>query len=271
MGALQKGIQKHKPDIVLNCTGITGQPNVDWCETHPAETLAVNVAGAINVAAATSGIGAKLVQMSTGCVYSGDNGGKGYAEDDAPTYFGSVYSRSKILAEKALREFPNVLQLRIRIPIMGHPSPKNLIDKLLLYPKMINIPNSCSVIEDFIPASIKLMEMGAAGVFNMTNPGAMDHQSIMELYREIVDPMFKINLMPKAEQDELCKRRSNCVLNTDKREKLGVHMPPLGESLRKILLEYKKHLSLAKPLQNVKAKIILERKSKTRSDPSCLC
>jgi 3,5-epimerase/4-reductase len=241
LSAVREGLKQHRPDMVLNATGITGRPNVDWCETHAGETLAVNVAGAINVATATSEIGATLAQMSTGCVYSGDNGGKGYSEDDAPTYFGSIYSRSKILAEKALGEFPNVLQLRIRIPIMGRPSPKNLIDKLLRYPKMINIPNSCSVIDDFIPASIQLMEMGATGVFNMTNIGAMDHKSIMELYREIVDPSFQINLMGEAEQEELCERRSNCVLNTDKREKLGVHMPPLEESLKKVLKDYKKN------------------------------
>ena len=242
LSAVREGLGEHKPDIVLNATGITGKPNVDWCETHVGETLAVNVTGSLNVAIASDEAKAYLVQMGTGCVYNGDNGGKGYAEDDPPNYFGSVYSRSKILAEKALREFPNVLQLRIRIPIMGQPNPKNLIDKLLLYPKMINVPNSCSVIEDFIPASIQLMEMGQVGVFNMTNIGPMDHRSIMELYREIVDPAFKINLMDEAEQKELGKRRSNCVLNTDKREKLGVHMPPLEESLIKALKRYKEAL-----------------------------
>ena len=135
-----------------------------------------------------------------------------------------------------------MLQLRIRIPIIGKPHPKNLIDKLLRYPKMINIKNSCTVIEDFIPAAIQLMEMKQTGVFNMTNIGAMDHQSIMKIYQEIIDPKFEINIMPKKEQEELCKRRANCVMNTDKREKLGVHMPPLEESLRRSLENYRKEL-----------------------------
>ena len=107
---------------------------------------------------------------------------------------------------------------------------------------MINIKNSCTVIEDFIPAAIQLMEMRQTGIFNMTNIGAMDHKSIMTMYKEIVDPAFEIKLMPKKEQEELCKRRANCVLNTDKREKLGVHMPPLEESLKRILENYKKAL-----------------------------
>ena len=138
----------------------------------------------------------------------------------------------------ALKDFPNVLQLRVRIPIMGKSHPKNLIDKLLKYPKMINVVNSCTVIEDFVPAAIQLIEMGQTGIFNMTNIGAMDHKSIMTLYKEIVDPDFEINLMGEAEQTELCKRRSNDVLNTDKREALGVHMPPLEESLKRILVNY---------------------------------
>jgi len=236
---VQKAFTDIRPDIVVNATGKTGKPNVDWCETHPVETLTINVGGSLNIAAVAHDMGVYMVQLSSGCVYNGDKGGKGYSETDEPNYFGSLYSRSRIYSEKLLKEFPNVLQLRIRIPIMGKPHHKNLIDKLLKYPKMINVPNSCTVIEDFIPAAIQLMKKGATGIFNMTNIGAMDHKSIMEMYREIVDPNFKINLMGKKEEADLCLRRSNCVLNTDKREKLGVHMPPLADSLRRILKEYK--------------------------------
>lgn len=238
LSALRKGMDEHRPDWVLNCTGITGKPNVDWCETHVAETIAVNACGSLNVAIAASEKGIYSIHIGTGCQYNGDKEGAGYSETDEPNFFGSVYSRSKAWTQKLLQEIPNTLQLRIRIPIMGKPNSKNLIDKLVKYPKMINQRNSCSVIEDFIPASIQLMEMGAVGIFNMTNTGAMDHRSIMELYREIVDPSCVINVMPKAEEDELNKRRSNCVLNTDKREALGVHMPPLEESLRRVLKEY---------------------------------
>lgn len=227
-----------KPDAIINATGITGRPNVDWCEDHPAETYSVNVGGSINVASVANELGIYLVQMSSGCVYDGEKEG-GFTEEDEPNYYGSLYSRSRLYCEKILSEFPNILQLRIRIPITGKSHPKNLIDKLLKYPKIINIQNSCTVIEDFIPAAIKLMEMKQAGIFNMTNIGAMDHMQIMTIYKEIVDPNFEINLMPQAEQNELCKRRANCVMNTDKRENLGVHMPPLEESLKKVLENYK--------------------------------
>lgn len=239
---VKKAIENFKPDYVINATGVTGKPNVDWCENHPLETYTVNVAGSLNIAAAALEKGLKVAQLSSGCVYDGDNNGKGWTETDKPNYFGSMYSRSRIASEMALKDFPNVLQLRVRIPILGHPHPKNLIDKLIKYPKMINLVNSCTVIEDFVPAVIQLMEMGTTGIMNMTNIGALDHKTIMTMYKEIVDPKFELHLMDEGEQAILCQRRSNCVLNTDKREKLGVHMPPLTESLKKALENYKKAL-----------------------------
>lgn len=238
---VEKTVYETRPDVIINATGITGYPNVDWCESHPSETFSVNVAGSINIATVAAEFGIYMVQMASGCVYDGQKKG-GFTEEDEPNYRGSLYSRSRIFSEKILKEFPNVLQLRIRIPITGKPHPKNLIDKLLKYPKMINIKNSCTIIEDFIPAAIKLMEMKQKGVFNMTNIGAMDHESIMKMYQEIVDPKFEIKIMPKKDQKELCTRRANCIMNTDKREKLGVHMPPLEESLRRVLENYKRQL-----------------------------
>lgn len=235
---VKKTIEQVKPDYIINATGMTGKPNVDWCETHPIETFGVNVGGSLNIASAAFEKGIKVAQMSSGCIYEGDNDGNGFTEEDKPNFSGSLYSRSRAITEKLLREFPNILQLRIRIPITGKSHPKNLIDKLLNYPEMISITNSCTVMEDFVPATIQLIEMGQTGIFNMTNIGAMNHEEIMSLYKEIVDPGFEIKLMSQEKQDELNKRRSNCVLNTDKRENLGVHMPPLEESLRRILKTY---------------------------------
>lgn len=235
---VEEAMDQAEPDLVINATGITGKPNVDWCEDHPEETLSVNIGGSLNIASLAHERNLYMVQIGSGCIYDGEVEG-GYTEEDEPNYTGSIYSRSRMLSEKALKEFPKVLQLRIRIPILGKPHPKNLIDKLKKYPSMINRLNSCTVIEDFIPATLKLIEKKETGIMNMTNVGAMDHQSIMSLYKEIVDPSFEINVMPETQQADLCLRRSNCVLSSEKREALGAHMPPLEESLKTILMKYK--------------------------------
>ncbi len=242
LSAIQKAIEAEKPDVVINATGKTGTPNVDWCETHAEETMSVNVGGSINVATAAAEKNLYAVQLASGCIYEGAPEG-GYTEEDEPNYFGSVYSRSRLLSEKALKEFKNVLQLRIRIPILGRSHPKNLIDKLKKYPSMINRPNSCTVIEDFVPAAIEMIKRRLTGVYNMTNVGAMDHLGIMGLYQKIVDPAFVPHRMPEAEEKKLCERRSNCVLSVEKREELGIHMPPLQTSLARVLEEYRKSQS----------------------------
>ncbi|MBI5412626.1 sugar nucleotide-binding protein [Candidatus Peregrinibacteria bacterium] len=258
--SVKQAFEEYKPDIVFNATGKTGTPNVDWCETHQGDTYSVNVVGSINVATAAKKRGVYAVQLSSGCVYDGcgsndgpegcsdcgsnggaDGGKRGFTEEDKPNYFGSVYSRSRICCEMALKEF-SVLQLRLRIPILGESCPKNLIDKLLRYPKMINKVNSCTVIEDFLPATLKLMEQKLTGVYNMTNPEPLDHRAIMDIYKEVVDPQHQCSFMSHDEEATLCQRRSNCVLSSAKREAAGAHMPKLSESLRRVLKHYDRPL-----------------------------
>ena len=45
--ALKTVFDERRPDVVINCAGKTGRPNVDWCETHQLETVHGNVTGAL--------------------------------------------------------------------------------------------------------------------------------------------------------------------------------------------------------------------------------
>lgn len=40
---------KYRPTHVLNAAGVTGRPNVDWCEDHKEETIRTNVIGMSSV------------------------------------------------------------------------------------------------------------------------------------------------------------------------------------------------------------------------------
>lgn len=236
--AVENSLQKFSPDVVLNAAGKTGRPNVDWCENHREETMLVNVSGAINVATACSLQNIYCVHVGSGCVYSGDNEGNGFSEEDSPNFDGSFYSKTKILSEKALKEF-NVLQLRVRIPIEGKSCSKNVIDKLLKYEKLISMENSFTVVEDFLPATYELIKRKETGVFNMTNCGSMDHEYLMTQYQQIVDPEFKFQLMDLEELKKYAVApRSNTVLTCEKREKLGINMPDIKERVKEILAAY---------------------------------
>ena len=238
ISAVREALITEKPDVVLNAAGKTGRPNVDWCESHAPETIAVNVVGALNIALVCAELDLYMAHIGSGCIYAGDNGGKGFTEEDEPNFYGSLYSRTKAYSEKVLKEF-NPLQLRVRIPISEEPSAKNVIDKLLKYPKIISVENSFTVVEDFLPATYALIERRERGIYNMTNVGHMHHEWLMTAYREIVDPQREFVVMSLDELATVTKApRSNCVLDVSKREALGVAMPEIQGRAREVLGVY---------------------------------
>ena len=49
-----------------------------------------------------------------------------------------------------------MLILRVRMPISDDLSPRNFITKISKYEKVVNIPNSMSVLYDLLPISIEM-------------------------------------------------------------------------------------------------------------------
>ncbi len=236
---VEKEIISKKPEVVINCAGKTGRPNIDWCEDHKFETYSSNVTGPFTLASACSKLNIKLVHIGSGCIYQGDNNGKGYSETDEPNFFGSFYSRTKIWSEEALKEFPNVLQVRIRMPIDGIPSDRNLITKITNYKRVISVKNSITALTpDFFNAVRILCERNKTGIYNLTFPGSIEHKEILDLYKEIVDRNFSYELFSLDELHNVTKaKRSNCVLNNDKITR-EIQLPNVREALKECLYEY---------------------------------
>lgn len=246
---LEREILEYAPDIVLNAAGKTGKPNVDWCEDHKFETYRANVFGALNVMNICLARNIYMVHLGSGCVYTGDAGGSGFTETDRPNFFGSFYSRTKAISEAMLQEFP-VLQLRIRMPIEGRPNSRNLITKLVNYRRIISVPNSATVVEDFLPTAWQLIQRGQTGIFNMTNTGSFTHEQILRLYQEIVDPNYTFEVISLESLGSVVKAgRSNCVLNTDKLVQMGLEMPPITTRLRQIMEIYKSNLDAVEDVE----------------------
>jgi hypothetical protein len=51
--------------------------------------------------------------------------------------------------------------------------------------QVCNIPNSMTILDDLLPVSIVMAERKLTGVFNFTNPGAISHNEILDLYKEV--------------------------------------------------------------------------------------
>lgn len=240
--AVRAAIKKHQPDVLINCAAKTGKPNIDWCEDHKLETLESNLRGPMTLLSVCSELNQYWVQIGSGCIYQGDNGGKGWSEDDRPNFEGSYYSKVKGWMNEILRDYP-VLQLRLRMPLDGEPGPRNFITKIANYPKVISVPNSITVIDDLIVAAKALIQQKATGIYNVVNPGVIEHKEILSLYKEIVDPNHTYQLISLEELAALAKApRSNCVLSTKKLTDAGVHLPDIRSRVKDMLVEYKRRL-----------------------------
>ncbi len=239
--AVAKDLDAYKPACVINTAGKTGKPNIDWCETHKLETLNSNVTGPLVLLRACLERDIFMTHLSSGCIFQGNNKGKGFAETDRPDP-PSFYSWTKAVSDGLLDKFP-VLIIRLRMPIDSEPNPRNLIAKLVNYPNVIDIENSVTVVSDLLKATDALMQKKKTGIYHVTNPGPVRHSDILELYKKIVDPSHAYALITYKQllQKGLVKAgRSNCILNTDKLRKAGVRLPNAKKVLAALLREYRK-------------------------------
>lgn len=230
-------IKRFNPDVVINCAGKTGNPNIDWCEDHKMESIESNILVPHYVALACQELKKKMVHIGSGCVYNGYE--KVFDEEDPPNYFGSFYSITKIISEKILNEFDNVLQVRMRLPISSDDSSRNLINKLLKYNKIINVQNSISAVDDAIKATEGLLKKGETGIFNVVNPGPITHKEILDIFQKVTGKKHDYEIVSLEELDKITKAgRSNCILSIEKLKKVGIHMPDTKKSVEKCFLEY---------------------------------
>ena len=233
--AVRQALDEQAPDVVVNCAGKTGRPNVDWCETHREETVRSNVTGPLVLLHECQRRQLYFVHLSTGCLFQGDNGGRGFAEVDPPNFWGSYYVRTKVYADQILSEFP-VLILRPRMPFDDSLHERTLIGKLIRYQRVLDAANSLTYIPDFLLAAQQLIAARHEGVFHMVNPGVTSPFEVMQRYRERVDPTHRFErLLPGQLAEVTQAARSSCVLSTDKLTRCGISMRPVSEAIESAL------------------------------------
>ncbi|XP_051134920.1 trifunctional UDP-glucose 4,6-dehydratase/UDP-4-keto-6-deoxy-D-glucose 3,5-epimerase/UDP-4-keto-L-rhamnose-reductase RHM3-like [Andrographis paniculata] len=233
-----------KPTHVFNAAGLTGRPNVDWCESHKMETIRTNVVGTLTLADVCKEHGLLLMNYATGCIFEYDashtqGSGIGFKEEDKPNFIGSFYSKTKAMVEELLKEFDNVCTLRIRMPISSDlNNPRNFITKISRYNKVVNIPNSMTVLDELLPISVEMAKRNLRGIWNFTNPGVVSHNEILEMYKKYMDPGFKWTNFSLEEQAKvIVAPRSNNELNATKLKKEFPELLSIKESLIKYVFE----------------------------------
>lgn len=190
--------------------------------------------------------------LGTGCIFQFDESHPfgeekdGFTEESLPNFFGSSYSIVKGFTDQLMHMVEeSVLNIRIRMPITDEFNKRNFITKITTYEKVCSVPNSMTVLNELIPLMIDMATKNTTGTVNLTNPGLISHNEILEMYREIVDPNFTWKNFTIEEQNEiLASGRSNNFLETTRLRTLYPEVKDIKTSVREILVQMKENNEL---------------------------
>ena len=190
-----------------------------------------------------------LTYLGTGCIFKYDDDHpfakeeNGFNEESKPNFFDSSYSIVKGFTDELMHMFSDtVLNVRIRMPITSCDSGRNFIKKITSYEKICSIPNSMTVLDELIPIMIDMAKNNVTGTINLTNPGLISHNEILDMYKEIIDPNFTYKNFSIEEQSKiLAAGRSNNYLDTSKLEKMYPEVNNIKYAVKNVLLNMKKN------------------------------
>ena len=241
--------------------GTTKYTTIDYLEQPGklVDNVKDNLFSPISLALACKERNIHYTYLGTGCIFSYNNIeaiinpnthpnhsdlnlDKGFNEDDIPNFFGSGYSIVKGFTDRLMHQLSgNVLNLRIRMPIVASECPRNFITKIVNYSKVCSVPNSMSVLDELLPIVIKMLKSRLIGTINLTNPGVISHNEILEMYQKHVDPQFTWNNFSVEEQRKiLACDRSNNFLDTTMLEKFAPEVRCIKDAVEDTIKNYKR-------------------------------
>ena len=254
--AFEKVLIDTKPTHIMSFIGRThGKigtkdfPTIDYLEQSGKvkENVRDNLFAPLVVAILAKKYNIHYTYLGTGCIFKFDethqlgNPDTGFNENDIPNFFGSSYSIVKGYTDELMHLLEeNVLNLRIRMPIISKTHPRNFITKITNYEYICSMPNSMTILDELLPYVIKMAKMNITGTINLTNPGLITHNEILELYKKYIDSTFTWKNFSQQEQLEILDAdRSNNCLDTTKLSKLFPEILNIKSSIENILTNYK--------------------------------
>lgn len=262
--AFEKEIQEVKPTHVMSFIGRTHGTTedgkkwttIDYLEQKGKifENVRDNLFSPVVMACFAKKYNFHLTYLGTGCIFKFDeahpynNEATGFTEESLPNFFGSSYSTVKGFTDEIMHMLDkdldvSCLNLRIRMPIVGEHTGRNFITKICTYEYICSMPNSMTVLEECLPAALKMAREGVRGTVNLTNPGLISHNDILEMYKKEVDPKFEWKNFNQEEQLKiLAADRSNNCLDTKRLSELCPDVSNIKDAVRKTLLSIKKNI-----------------------------
>jgi dTDP-4-dehydrorhamnose reductase len=178
-----------KPQYIINCIGIL----IDGSDKDPENAIFLNAYMPHRLSRLADKINAKLIHISTDCVFSGDKGGP-YTETDEKDGRG-VYAKTK-----GLGEVVNDKHLTLRTSVVG---PELKSDGEELFHWFMNQSDSISGFTKVNWSGVTTIELARAvkwsidkditGLYHVTNNSSISKNDLLELFKKYTKKDININ------------------------------------------------------------------------------
>ena len=235
--SLSQAVDKYSPDIIINCAAKT---NLEFCQENKSEAFESNTFGLLNILNICKQKRIKLVHISSGCLFDGNNEVSTESSDPAPSVW---YTWTKKWADEMIQNYgyENYLILRPRQLISSVPHPSNMLTKFSKMEKIYAIQedNSITCIEDFSEMIEHLVSKDLTGIYNCANTGTITPYDIAMAIKRTINKNLQVkktsyrNLL-----DRLPNRRVNTILSCGKLIESGFEPRSAIEALEWCLENY---------------------------------
>lgn len=221
-------LRSYQPDVVINGVGDGGATTVDDCESEAGRALAfrANVTFARVAREAAESVGATLIQVSTGCMFTGPGP---FVEDDEANNLRPYYVGTKLEGEAEAARYAKAFIFRIRMPFNHTWSPRNLLVKLCRHERILDGRNSLTFIDEFCARSWAITQKGPrGGIYHAAYPTPV---RTMEVAQMLFDAGLRtLPVVPYPPEEFLSDGhvpRSEAVLSSQKFEE--AYGTPFGD------------------------------------------
>ena len=256
-------INQYKPNVIINCIGRCGTPSVDWCENNKFETYNTNVIIPAMLANECNNRNIHFIHLGSGCINYGHSPNivRHYNSSDTESFrtvdLGwkeidcsnpkSYYSKTKYSADLILGDLSNVCILRLRMPVSSKNHPRNLLNKLIKYQKVLEEPNSMTFVDDLVNAIHFVIKNKKTGIYNVASPKPILHSELLEEYKKYFPEHIYEKISVKELDGLVVAPRSNCILDVGKIISEGFSFADTQTRVRE---------TIAKFAENIKKEIV---------------